>query len=98
MTLNLFMSTCLNLDRPDKLDQPAYCTTERIGKKEKKLSYSGKTAKIEKILKGGLDSIPSPSPSVKIQIMGGKVCLSCKDKKKNIAGYCQKTFSNFVWL
>ena len=36
--------------------------------------------KIEKILKGSLDSIPSPSPSVKIQIMGGEVCLRCKGK------------------
>ena len=27
--------------------------------------------KVENILKGSLDSIPSPSPSVKIQIMGG---------------------------
>ena len=32
--------------------------------------------KVEKILKGSLDSIPTPS--VKIQIMGVKVCLSCK--------------------
>ena len=32
--------------------------------------------KVEMILKGSLDSIPSPS--VKIQIMGGKVCLRCK--------------------
>ena len=31
--------------------------------------------KIEIILKCSLDSIPSPSPSVNIQIMGGKVCL-----------------------
>ena len=31
--------------------------------------------KVEKILKGRLDSIPSPSPSVKIQIIGGKVYL-----------------------
>jgi hypothetical protein len=31
--------------------------------------------KVEKILKGSLDSIPSPSPSVKIQTKGGKVCL-----------------------
>ena len=30
------------------------------------------------ILKGSLDSIPSPS--MKIQIMGGKVCLRCKGK------------------
>jgi len=36
--------------------------------------------KVEKILKGRLDSIPLPSPSVKIQIMGGKVCLRCKGK------------------
>ena len=28
--------------------------------------------KVENILKGGLDSISSPSPSVRIQIMGGK--------------------------
>ena len=36
--------------------------------------------KVEKILKGILDSIPSPSTSVKIQIMDGKVCLRCKGK------------------
>ena len=34
--------------------------------------------KVEKILKRSLDSIPSPSSSVKIQIMGGKVHLRCK--------------------
>ena len=31
--------------------------------------------KVEKILKGSLDSIPLPSPSMKIQIIGGKVYL-----------------------
>ena len=36
--------------------------------------------KVENILKGSLDSISSPSHSVKIQIMGGKVCLRCKGK------------------
>jgi len=36
--------------------------------------------KVEEILKGSLGSISSPSPSVKIQIMGGKVCLRCKGK------------------
>ena len=36
--------------------------------------------KVENILKDSLDSIPSPSPSVKIQIMGKKVCLRCKGK------------------
>ena len=36
--------------------------------------------KVEKILKGSLDSIPSASPSVKIQIMDRKVCLRCKGK------------------
>jgi hypothetical protein len=34
--------------------------------------------KVEKILKGSLVSIPSPS--VKIQIMGRKICLRCKGK------------------
>ena len=36
------------------------------------------TFKVEKILKGSLDLIPSPS--MKIQIMGGKVGLRCKGK------------------
>ena len=36
--------------------------------------------KVEKILKGILVSISSPSPSVKIQIMGGKFCLRCRGK------------------
>ena len=36
--------------------------------------------KVEIILKGSLASIPSPLPSVKIQIMGWKVCLRCKGK------------------
>ena len=36
--------------------------------------------KVENILKGSLDSIPSTSLFVKIQIMGGKVCLRCKSK------------------
>ena len=36
--------------------------------------------KVEKIVKGNLDSIPSPSPSSKIQILSGKVCLECKGK------------------
>ena len=43
--------------------------------------------KVEKKLKDSLDSIPSPSPSAKIQIIGGKVCLRCK-------GCCQQTFEN----
>ena len=36
------------------------------------------SSKVEKNLKGILDSIQSPSPSENIQIMGGKVCLRCK--------------------
>ena len=44
--------------------------------------------KVEKILKGSLDSIPSPSTSVKIQNMGGKVCLRCKGKK--LLGFVNK--------
>jgi hypothetical protein len=36
--------------------------------------------KVENILYGSLDLIPSPSLSGKIQIIGGKVCLKCKGK------------------
>ena len=38
------------------------------------------TLKLENVLKGSLDLIPSPSPSMKIQVVGGKVCLRCKSK------------------
>ena len=41
--------------------------------------------KVETILQGSLDSMPSPLPSVKIQIVGGKICLSCF---KKIGGFC----------
>ena len=41
-------------------------------------SYFTRYVKVEKTLKGTLVSIPSPS--VKIQIMGGEVCLRCKGK------------------
>ena len=59
---------------------------ERVPKKlpmkpwRKKSQRYNKILKVEKILKVSLDSIPSPSPSVKIRIMGGKVCLRCKGK------------------
>ena len=39
------------------------------------LLFVSQEVKVEKILKGSLDSIRSPLPSVKIQIMGGKVYL-----------------------
>ena len=38
------------------------------------------TDKIENVLKGRLYSIPTSSTSVKIQIMGKKICLRCKGK------------------
>ena len=37
-------------------------------------------SKVEKILKGSLDSIQSPPLSVKIQSVSGKVCSRCKGK------------------
>ena len=46
--------------------------------------------KVKKSLKGSLDSISSPSPSVKIQNMGGKVCLRCKGK--TLLGIVNKLF------
>ena len=46
--------------------------------KQSNHDYLKTNIKVENNLKGSLDSIPSPSPSVKIQINGGKVCLRCK--------------------
>ena len=46
--------------------------------------------KVEKILKGSLNSIPSPSSSVKIQIMCGKVCS--RSKGKTLLGIFNKLF------
>ena len=41
-------------------------------------------SKVEKIQEDSLDSIPSPSPSVKIQIIGGETLLEVI--RQNIAG------------
>ena len=51
--------------------------------------------KVEKILKDSLDWILSPSLSVKIQIMAGKVCIRFKvETLQCIVGSCQQTFEN----
>ena len=46
--------------------------------------------KVEKILEDSLDLIPSPSPSVKIHIMGDKVGLKCKSQ--TLLGIVNKLF------
>ena len=48
----------------------------------------GCICKVEKILKGSLCSIPSPSPSVKIQLQES----SLEVWRQNIAGRCQQAF------
>ena len=53
------------------------------------------SVKVEKILKGSLDSIPSPSSLVKIQIMGGKVCWRCKGK--TLLGNVKKVLKTKCW-
>ena len=55
-------------------------------------------SKVEKILKGSLDSNPSPSPSVKIQITDGKVYLRCKGKTFENKKFVDKDFVNFYGL
>ena len=51
---------------------------------------TGNIYKDENILKGSLDSIPTPSPIVKIQSTGGKVCLRCKGE--TLHGIVNKLF------
>ena len=74
------------MDSPKKLDFNITIQGYR-----KSVSKPG--SKVEKILKGCLDSIPSPSPSVKIEIMGGKVCLRCKGKTFHLVNKLLKTKS-----
>ena len=52
--------------------------------------------KVEKILKGSLDSIPSPSPWVEIQIRSWKVCLRCKGK--TFLGIVNKLLKTKIFL
>ena len=80
---------------PDgKIKPSAYCDfclgdssmNKKTGEPEEMVSCAecgraGKfLSKVENILKVSRDSIPSPSPSVEIQIMGGKICLRCNSK------------------
>ena len=60
-----------------------------------RVGYNG-LIKVENILKGRLDSVPSPTPSVKIQIMGGKVCLRCKGK--TLLGIVNKLWKTKILL
>ena len=58
---------------------------------------------VEKILKGSLDLILSTTPSVKIQIMGRKVCVRCKgiacfQKFVDINQQCFALFSQVNFL
>ena len=46
--------------------------------------------KVENIYEDSLDLIPSPSPSVKVQIIGGKVYLMCEGK--TLLGNANKLF------
>ena len=73
-----FLKSHLNIhEKKEKVSIPSNVSQNRI-------------SKVEKILKGSLDSIPSPSFSVQIQIMDWKVCLRCKDK--TLLGIVKKLF------
>ena len=53
---------------------------QEVGHFRQSMDSDVNASKVEKILKDSLDSIPSPSSSVKIQTMDRKVCLRCKGK------------------
>ena len=50
------------------------------GRGYKEFDRGSEYVKLEKILKGSLGSIPSPLPSVTVEIIGRKVCLRCKGR------------------
>ena len=58
------------------------------------LSFS----KVEFFLKGSLDLIPSPLPSVKTQILGRELCLRCKGKTLKYKKFVDITQQFFAWL
>ena len=65
LNLSCFKEPNYHWTRLSDLEVPTHrCFTFAVDSKENK---------VEKILKGSLDLIPSPPPSVKIQIIGGKV-------------------------
>ena len=71
----------------------AECLHWNVRKKQKAIDElsdltRSSSGKVEKILKGSLDLIQSSSLSVKIQIIGGKVCLRCKGK--TLLGFVDK--------
>ena len=59
------------------------------------MTASSNGTAVEIFLKGSLDLIPSPSHSLKIQIMGGKICLRCKGK--TLLGVVNKLFVFKIW-
>ena len=61
-----------------ELSEALIATVEEADKCQTVANQLGnkKVCKVEKILEGSLDSIPSPSPSVKSQIIGVKVYLT----------------------
>ena len=73
-----------NCDDPPEID-----SVEQDGTNNFVVKFKEEEDKVENILKGSLDSIPSPLPSVKIQIMGRKVCLRLKAK------HCMALSTNF---
>ena len=79
------------------LNQFEFKNSYKFGKRKLNIRWTPyrfiKLYKVENILKGHLDSMPSPSPSAKNQIMDGKVCLRCKSKTL-LGARCQQTFEN----
>ena len=53
---------------------------QEVGHFRQSMDSDVNASKVENFLKDSLDSIPSPSSSVKIQITGRKGCLKCKGK------------------
>ena len=89
----------LGADWRDIPNKPVNLSNGRVTPKLKYPYISAKTGKpagivslslfkVEKILQGSPDSIPSPSCLVQIQIMGGKLCL--RSKGKTLLGFVNK--------
>ena len=72
------MSAAQAWDRSQNCNLKLYIVNTRIHKMILSNQRTSTVVKVVKILKGSLDAIQSPTPLVKIQIVGGKVCFENK--------------------
>ena len=78
------------------------CSGQGCGVYRQILNTMKVIVKVKKISGDSMDFIPSPSPSVKIQITGRKNCFGCKSKTlhcfQKFVDNSQPCFQSIIWI